>query len=86
MNLCVMLFYYSTMPILCFFYGEESANTTDCLLTCCRITHSIVAGSVDNVNLLEVPIQEVSAYGQDITAATIVLLYCHGLGQPRARH
>lgn len=50
------------------------------------VTYSIVAGSVDNVDLLEVIIQEVPAYGQDITAATIVLFHCHGLRQPRSRH
>lgn len=45
-----------------------------------------MAGSVDNVNLLEVPVQEMSPYGQDITAATIVLLHCHRLRQSRAGH
>lgn len=44
-----------------------------------------MAGSVDNVNLLEVPVQEVSAYGEDITTTTIVLFHCHWLSQPRTR-
>lgn len=42
--------------------------------------------SVDNVDLLEFIIQEVPAYGQDITATTVVFLHCHGLRQPRSRH
>ena len=43
-------------------------------------THSIMAGSVDNVDLLEFPIQEVSADGQDVTTTTVVLLTSHTLG------
>lgn len=38
------------------------------------------------MNLLEVPVQEVSADGQDVAAAAVVLLHRHRLGQPRARH
>lgn len=49
-------------------------------------THSIMAGSVDNVDLLEVPIQEVSADGQDVTTTTVVLLNSHTLGQAGTRH
>lgn len=43
-----------------------------------------MAGCVDNVNLLEVPVQEVSTDGQDVTAATIILLHCHRLRQTGA--
>ena len=49
-------------------------------------THSIMAGSVDNVDLLEFPIQEVSADGQDVTTTTVVLLTSHTLGQAGAIH
>lgn len=38
------------------------------------------------MNLLEVPVQEVSADGQDVAAAAVVLLHRHRLRQARARH
>ena len=49
-------------------------------------THSIMAGSVDNVDLLEFPVQEVSADGQDVTTTTVVLLTSHTLGQAGTIH
>lgn len=73
----------SSTHILCFI---QEVNTSDCSLGSRWATHSVVAGSVDNVNLLEVPIQEVPAYGQDVTAAAVVLLHRHRLRQPRAGH
>lgn len=63
---------------------KQGRNTSECSLAGCQITHSIMAGSVDNVNLLEVPVQEVSTDGQDVTATTIILLHCHGLRQTGA--
>lgn len=63
---------------------KQGHNTSECSLAACQITHSIMAGSVDNVNLLEVPVQEVSTDGQDVTATTIILLHCHGLRQTGA--
>lgn len=63
---------------------KQGHNTSECSLAGCQITHSIMAGSVDNVNLLEVPVQEVSTDGQDVTATTIILLHCHGLRQTGA--
>lgn len=38
------------------------------------------------MNLLEIPVQEVSADGQDVAAAAVVLLHCHRLRKARARH
>lgn len=38
------------------------------------------------MNLLEIPVQEVSADGQDVAAAAVVLLHRHRLRQARARH
>lgn len=58
---------------------KQGHKTSECSLAGCQITHSIMAGSVDNVNLLEVPVQEVSTDGQDVTATTIILLHCHDL-------
>ena len=51
-----------------------------------RLTHSIMAGSVDNVDLLEFPVQEVSAYSQDVTTTTVVLLPGDALGQAGTIH
>lgn len=45
-----------------------------------------MAGCVDNVDLLEIPVQEMSADCQDVTATTIVLFHCYRLRQPRARN
>lgn len=56
---------------------NQNPNTSHSLLADCWFTHSIVAGSVDNVNLLEIPIKEVSAYSKDIAATAIVLLHRH---------
>lgn len=77
---------YSQKAIICPVQELKHTSTSARLLMACQITHSVVAGSVDNVNLLEVPVQEVSADGQDITATTVVLLHRHRLGQARARH
>lgn len=63
---------------------KQGHNTSECSLAACQITHSIMAGSVDNVNLLEVPVQEVSTDGQDVAATAIILLHCHGLRQTGA--
>lgn len=65
-----------TVHPLCY-SGSKAQTPPGCLLAACQITHRVVAGSVDNVNLLEVPVQEVSAYGQDVTAAAVVLLHGH---------
>lgn len=77
---------HSQKAIICPVQEVKHTSTSACSLTACQITHSVVAGGVDNVNLLEVPVQEVSANGQDVTATTVVLLHCHRLGQARARH
>lgn len=51
-----------TQPFLCI-TQEARPQHLWCSLAACQITHSIMAGSVDNVNLLEVPVQEVSTDG-----------------------
>lgn len=75
----------------CFSYSlapsNGSSQEVDCTVASARrVTHSVVAGGVDNVNLLEVPVQEVSADSQDVAAAAVVLLHRHRLRQARARH
>lgn len=63
---------------------KQGHNTSERSSAGRQVTHSIVAGSVDNVNLLEVPVQEMSTDGQDVTATAIILLHCHRLGQTGA--
>lgn len=58
-------------------------RSQDLLDTRVGFSHRIMAGCVDDLNLFKVSVQKLAPDREDVTAATVILLYCYRLRETR---